>query len=77
MRVVVLLQGGIKELSGQSTNRIDLIDPELHEVKDILNTIKLNPGDVGFIICDNKLLDWSCKLQDGMTIAIYPVIGGG
>ncbi|MHC1761234.1 MAG: hypothetical protein AB9917_17325 [Negativicutes bacterium] len=77
MRVTVLLQGGIKELSGQSINRIELTDPALHEVKDIFNIVKLNPGDIGFIICDNKLMDWSNKLQDGMTIAIYPVIGGG
>lgn len=77
MRVIVLLQGGIRDLSDQGSNRIELVDPSLYEVKDVLNRITLNPGDVGFIICDNKLMDWNDKLQDGMTIALYPVIGGG
>lgn len=77
MRVIVLLRGGLRELLDQGNERIEITAPSLHEVKDILEIIKLNPGDVGFVICENKLLDWSDKLQDGMTIAIYPVVGGG
>ncbi len=77
MRVIVLLQGGIKDLSDQSDNRIELIDPSLYEVKDILNIIKLNQSDVGIVLSENKLLDWSDKLMDGMTIALYPLVAGG
>lgn len=77
MRVTVLLQGGIKELTGQNDTRIELTDSTLHTVTDVFNVITLNPGDVGFVICDNKLMDWNDPLQDGMTLAIFPVIGGG
>lgn len=77
MQVIVMLQGGLKDLAGQSSNRIVLTDPSLYEVKDILGKINVNRADVGFVLSEDKFLDWSDKLHDGMTIAMYPLIGGG
>jgi molybdopterin converting factor small subunit len=77
MKVEVLLLGGLRELAGHDDRTVSLDDPSLRRVADLLPPLRLPPGIVGLAMCGDRQLDWEDDLAEGMTVTLYPLVGGG
>ncbi|HPD61674.1 MAG TPA: MoaD/ThiS family protein [Thermodesulfobacteriota bacterium] len=46
-------------------------------VGSILEALNINKKDVGILLVNSRHVDMDCRLKEGDTLSIFPVIGGG
>ena len=75
-RVTVRLHGGLERYTGRRGGLELLVNDEatLAAVQDLLGIPK---GEVAFFLVDQELRTESDLVQEGSTIDLYPVFGGG
>lgn len=47
------------------------------QVIDIVNTLKIDPEEIGVLMINFRHTTLDTELQDGDILAIFPVVGGG
>lgn len=47
------------------------------KVIDIVNTLKIDPEEIGVLMINFRHTTLDTELQDGDILAIFPVVGGG
>lgn len=46
-------------------------------IRAIIQKYGLQPGHIGLVLVDQQVSDLNSTLQDGSTVELYPIFGGG
>lgn len=74
-RVTVRLHGGLERHAGTSCQSLDL--PAGATLLDAQDALDIPRGEVGLFVVDRELQHEGFAPQDGATVDIYPMFGGG
>lgn len=55
----------------------DGIYPDTTAVADIVSLLSIPPGELGIIFVNGKSAEVTSVLQEGDTLSLFPLVGGG
>lgn len=76
IKVQVVLIGYLKKYSppqGDGTVEIS----EAATAREIIEYYQMNPGEVGLVTVNQKVIDINTPLSPGVELVLYPLLGGG
>lgn len=77
MLITIILHSALKNSVPGNADRIRIDYGGNITIRTFLSQYNIHPGQIGLVLVNKEIYDLDRPLEDGTTVELYPIFGGG